>query len=329
MPRRRGDGPGHARACCRAQEAADWGLVADAVTEAHEAHAAAQHDPAGSARAFLSEATLPAVRALNVAVARTLLPAMHWIVNAVQPRLISPEAALYGHWMEWRTSNRSGRPPSAGESLQLTGKGSAMSLHNSAPALLHALRTHCLGDTAPYLNRGPHTQEEFPSWTWHCTFYIRRRGTSRWAKSWYLWKARTRRPPAPADQPGVRRRQAEPPYAVMCEAFPRDPSWCPVLPLATHAPRALANSNLSPPPSPGPGVPTTGGRSSGKSARAPPCSSSSSQPAGTQSGSWGSPPLTCTGQRPYPAPPSRRPRRRTAYTPSSEHRRSPLLRGST
>ena len=50
MPRRRGDGPEHARARCRAQEAAVRGLVADAVTEAHKAHAAAQHDLAGSAR---------------------------------------------------------------------------------------------------------------------------------------------------------------------------------------------------------------------------------------------------------------------------------------
>ena len=97
MPRRRGHGPGHARARCRAQEAAVRGLVADAVTEAHEAQAAAQHDPAGSARAFLSKAALPAVRALNAARAPTLLPAMHRIMNAVQPGLISPEAALYGH----------------------------------------------------------------------------------------------------------------------------------------------------------------------------------------------------------------------------------------
>ena len=46
MPRRRGDGPEHARARRRAQEAAVLGLVADAVTEAHEAHAATQHDTA-------------------------------------------------------------------------------------------------------------------------------------------------------------------------------------------------------------------------------------------------------------------------------------------
>ena len=152
MPRRRGGGPEHATACRRAQEAAVRGLVADAVTEAHEAHAAAQHDPAGSARTFLSEGTLPAVRALNRAAGPTLLPAMHPIVKAVQPGLISPEAALYGHWMEWRTSNHSGRPLSMGDTLWLTGAGSATSLHSSAPALLHALRTHCPGNAAPYLN---------------------------------------------------------------------------------------------------------------------------------------------------------------------------------
>ena len=99
MPRRRGDGLGHARACRQAQKATVRGLVADTVTEAHEAHAAARLDPTGSARAFLTETAFLAVRALNGAGAPTLLPAMHRIVNAVQPGLISPEAALYGHWI--------------------------------------------------------------------------------------------------------------------------------------------------------------------------------------------------------------------------------------
>ena len=157
MPCRRGDGPGHARARRRAQEAAVSGLVADTVTEAHESHAAAQHNPAGSARAFLSEAALPAVRGLNGAGAPALLPAMHWIVNAIRPGLIRPEAALYGHWMEWCTSNRSGRPLSMGNTMRLTGAGSAMSLHSSAPALLQALRTRCPRDTAPYLNQAQAT----------------------------------------------------------------------------------------------------------------------------------------------------------------------------
>ena len=153
MPRRRGDGPGHTRARRKAHEAAVRGLVADAVAEAHEAHAAARCDLTGSARAFLNETALPAVRSLNGAGAPTLLPAMQRIVNAVQPGLVSPKAALYGHWMEWRESNRSGRPPSLGDTLRLTGAGSAMSPCSSAPALLHALRTRYPGDAAPYLNQ--------------------------------------------------------------------------------------------------------------------------------------------------------------------------------
>ena len=94
MPHRRGNGPEHTSVRRRAQEAAVRGLVADTVTEAHEVHAAAQHDLAGSARALLNEAALPAVRALNGAGAPTLLPEVHVIVNAVRPGLISLEAAL-------------------------------------------------------------------------------------------------------------------------------------------------------------------------------------------------------------------------------------------
>ena len=95
MPRLRRNGPEHARARCRAQKATVRGLVADAVMEAHGAHAAAQHDPAGSARTFFDGAALPAIRALNGAGGPTLLPAMHRIANAIRPGLIGPEAALY------------------------------------------------------------------------------------------------------------------------------------------------------------------------------------------------------------------------------------------
>ena len=127
--------------------------MADAVAEAHEAHAAARRDLTDSARAFLNETALPAVRALNGAEPPTLLSAMHRIVNAFKRGLISPEAALYGHWMEWHESNRSGRPLSMGDTLQLTGAGSAMSLRSSAPALPHAFRTRYPGDAAPYLSQ--------------------------------------------------------------------------------------------------------------------------------------------------------------------------------
>ena len=123
--------------------------MADAVTQAHESHAAAQHDLAGSVRTFLGEAALPAIRALNWAGAPALLPAMRRIVIAVRPGLIGPEAALYRHWMEWRASNQAGWPLSMGDILRLKGAGSATSLHSSAPAMPHASRTRCPGARRP------------------------------------------------------------------------------------------------------------------------------------------------------------------------------------
>ena len=249
MPRRRGNGRGHARARRKAQEVTARGLVADALAEAHKAHAAARRDLTGSARAFLNETALPAVRALNGAGAPTLLPAMHRIVNAIQPGLIDPEAALYGHWMEWRESNWLGRPLSMGDTLRLTGAGSAMSLRSSAPALLHALRTRYPGDTAPYMNEARAT---YPG------------GVSELDAALHLLH-----PPDEdlevgeitvfvegADEAPARPRPTNPvydstrptpPYAIVCEAFPREPTRCPALPPATHAPRGWANPDLSPP----------------------------------------------------------------------------------
>ena len=217
------------------------------MAEAHEAHAAARRDLTGSARAFLNQTALPAVRALNGAGATTLLPAMHRIVNAVQPGLISPEAALYGHWMEWRESNRSGRPLSMGDTLRLTGAGSAMSLRSSAPALLHAIRTHYPEDTAPYLNQARAT---YPG------------GVSELDAALHLLhppdedlevgeitdfvegadEAPARPRPTNPVHDGTR---PTPPYAIVCEAFPREPTWCPALRPATHAPHGWANQDLS------------------------------------------------------------------------------------
>ena len=39
-----------------------------------------------------------------------------------------------------------------------------------------------------------------------------------------------------------------PPYAVACEAFLREPTWCPTLPLATQAPCGWGRPRLPPPP---------------------------------------------------------------------------------
>ena len=245
----RGNGPGHARARRKAQEATVRGLVADAVAEAHEAHAAARRDLMGSARAFHNETALQAVRALNGAGAPTLLAAMHQMVNAIQPGLIGLEAALYGHWMEWRESNRSDRPRSLGDTLRPTRAGSAMSLRSSVPALVHALRTRYPGDTAPYPNKARAT---YPG------------GVSDLDAALHLLH-----PPDEdlevgeirvfvegADEAPARPRPTNPvydgtrpttQYAIVWEAFPRERTWCPALPPATHAPRGWANPDLPPP----------------------------------------------------------------------------------
>ena len=38
-----------------------------------------------------------------------------------------------------------------------------------------------------------------------------------------------------------------PPYTVVCEAFPREPAWCPALPPETHAARGWVSPHLYPP----------------------------------------------------------------------------------
>ena len=249
MPRRQGDGPGHARARRKAQEAAVRGLVPDAVAEAHEAHAAARRDLTGSARAFLNKTALLDVRALNGAGAPTLLLAMHRIVNAVQPGLISPEAALYGHWMEWHESNRSGRPLSMGDTLQLTGAGSAMFLQSSAPALLHALRTCYPGDAPLYLNQERATYPGGVSVLDAALHLLHPPDEDLEVGEITVFvegaeEAPDRPRPTNPVYDGTR---PTPPYAIVCEAFPREPNWCPTLPPETHAPRGRAIPDLSPP----------------------------------------------------------------------------------
>ena len=249
MPRRQGDGRRQARACCKAQEATVRGLVADAVAEAHEAHAAARRDLTGSARAFLNETALPAVHALNGAGAPKLLPAKHRIVNAIQPGLIDPEAALYGHWMEWRESNRSGRPLSMGDTLRLMGAGSAMSLRGSAPALLHALRTRYPGDTAPYLNQARATYPGGVSELDAALPFLHPPDKNlELGQITVFVEGADEAPARPRPtNPVYNGTRPTPPYAIVCEAFPREPTWCPALPPATHAPHGWANPDLSPP----------------------------------------------------------------------------------
>ena len=331
MPRRRGEGPEDTSARRRAHEAAVRGLVAEAVVEAHEAHAAAQHDPTGSARTFLSEAALPAVRALNGAGAPTLLPAMHRIVNAVQSGLISPEATLCGHWIEWRTSDQSGRPLSMGDTLRLTGAGSDTSSHSSAPALLHALRTRCHGDAAPYLNQARATyprgvseldaalhllhppDEELE--VGEITVFVEGAG-----------EAPTRPRPINPVYNGTR---PTPPYAVMCEAIPREPTRCPALPPATHAPRGSASPHLAPPPLQDQGCPPQGAGPLARAPGHPPAPPRRHGPRGPRAGPRDHPHPPLRVSVPAPPPPPGARGAGEGCTPSCEHSRSPLLRGST
>ena len=109
MLRGRGNGPEHGRARRWAHEATVRGLVAGAVAEAHAALAAVLHHPAGSARAFLTEAALPAIQALNGVGALTLLLAMHGGVNAVRLRLLDLRQPSMGtRWSGARPTSRAG-----------------------------------------------------------------------------------------------------------------------------------------------------------------------------------------------------------------------------
>ena len=219
------------------------------MAEADAAHAAALGGPASSARTFLGESALPAVRALNGARAPAVLPAMHQVVNAVQPGLIGPEAALYGYWMEWLKSNRFGRPLSMRGTLRLKGEGSATSLNSSALALLHALRTCHPMAAAPYLNKA---RARYPGGVLELDaalhllhppdkdlevgeviIFVEGAGKT----------ATHSRPPTPVYD-GT---WPTPPYAVVCKAFPREPTWFPALPPATHVPRSRVDPRLPPP----------------------------------------------------------------------------------
>ena len=284
------------------------GLVADVVAEAHDAHAAARRDPTGSARAFLNETAPPAVCALNGAGAPTLLPVMHQIVNAVQPGLIGPEAALYGHWMEWRESNRSGRPLSMGDTLRLTGAGSTMSL-SSAPGLLHALRTRYPGDTAPYLNQARATYPGEMSELDAALHLLHPPDEDlEVSEITVLLEGADEAPARPrlTNQvyDGTR---LTPPYAIVCKAFPREPTWCPALPPAMHAPRGWANSDLYPPPPQNQGCPTQGAGPLERAPWHPPAPPRRCDPRGpgTAPGNHPHPPLWGSTRTPPPPPGAR------------------------
>ena len=218
------------------EEATVQGLVAGVLAEAHAARLPPCTTRRACPRIFHGEAALRAVRILNGAGAPTLLQAMHRVVNAVRSGLIGCEVALYGQLMKWRRSNQSGRPLSMGNDLRLTGEGWATPLHSSDPALLHALRTRHSMDAVPYLNQARAT---YPGGVCKLDaalhlLHLPDGGLEVGKVTRFLGGAsETPTRPRPTN-PVYDGSKPTPPYAVMCEAFPKQPTWCPALLLATQ-----------------------------------------------------------------------------------------------
>ena len=147
---------------------------------------------------------------------------MHWVVHIVRPRLVDTQAALYGCWLEWRTSNQSGWPVSMGDALRLT-----------APYLNQALVRYLGGvselDAALHLPDPPNEDLEVEE----VTIFVEGAGFT---------------PPHPRPKNLVYdRTRPTPPYAVVCDGLPEAPTWCLALMLAAHTRRSWAQPHLSSP----------------------------------------------------------------------------------
>ena len=136
-----------------------------------------------------------------------------------------------------------------GDTLQLTGAGSAMSLRSSAPALLDALRTCYPGPATLYLNQARATYPGGVSVLDAALHLLHPPDEDLEAGEITVFvegadEASARPRPTNPVYDGTR---PTPPYAIVREAFPRELTWCPALPPATHAPRGWANPDLPPP----------------------------------------------------------------------------------
>ena len=245
MPRRRGDGPGHARARRQAQEAAVRRLVADAVTEAHEAQAAAKQldrqcegfpqrgRPPGRPRPERSRGPYAAP---SDAPDRECCPA-----GGHQPAGC-PLRALDGvaHVQPVRPAPFHGGHPAADE----RGVRHVPPQQGPSPGARPQ-------DALPW-GHGPVPE---PGAGYAPRRSVRAgRGAQRSTSALEVGEITVL--VEGADEAPTRFRSTNPvcdgarptpPYAVVCEAFPREPAWCPVLPPATQAPGSWANPHLFPP----------------------------------------------------------------------------------
>ena len=137
-----------------------------------------------------------------------------------------------------------------GDELRLMGEASATSLHSSVLAMLHALRTRLSMDAAPYLNQA---HAMYPGGVSELDAVVNLlhppdEDLEVGQVTIFAKDAGEASPPAPPDQPAVEQNKANPPYVVVCDAFPREPTWYHVLPPATQAPCIWAHPQSAPPP---------------------------------------------------------------------------------
>ena len=205
-----------------------------------------------------------------------------------------------------------------------------MSLRSSAPALLHALRTRYPGDTAAYLNRARAASPGGVSELNAALHLLHPPDEDLEVGEITVFVEGADEAPAPPRPTNPVYDSTRPtlPYTIVCEAFPREPTWCPALPPATQAPRGWANPNLSPL------------LSRTKSAHHRGQVLWQERP-GTPllllvvaicrdpERILGITPTDVYGAAPVHHPPLLAPAGGTGYTPSCEHRRSPPLRRST
>ena len=208
--------------------------------------------------------------------------------------------------------------------------GSAMSLHSSARARLHALRTRYPGDTAPYLNQAQAMYPEGVSELDAALHLLHPPDEDlEVGKITVFVEGAGEAPPRPRPtNPVYDGTRWTPPYAVVCEAFPRQLAWCTAFRPATHAPCCWASPHLSPPLSR-----TRGAHHRGQvlwqERPGTPLLLLIITTRGDPERILGITPTHLYGAAPVPQPPSRRRWHRTGYTPSCGHRRSPPLRKST
>ena len=163
---------------------------------------------------------------------------------------LDPEAALYGIWKDSCTSNRTGRPRSVGNALQLAGEGSASSHRSSTPALLHTLPTRHAAEEARSLNQVRAKclggVSELVAALHHLHLPDEEMEVGE-ITVFFVGSCEAPSPPR-ATNPVYDGRPSIRPYAVLCNSFRRKPAKHPTLLTASYMPHSWTHPHLLPPP---------------------------------------------------------------------------------